>query len=512
MNQWGSSPWGDSHGQPGASGTGESPFGPPGVHPGGPPVFGAAPGFPAPGYGGYPPQFSPQPPEVRRRDGKVIGIVVAAVVVVVLALVVGSIVFWMSGSDELSEADAAAGKAEIAGVERPPAAAQLPSLSAAPTNNLWSYPPGPDSNAYPLVMGGDSKTVIVNLNKSMIALDAANGTPLWQQPLPTSFGRVAHCVVGTSGGAALCAGGKEAVLVDMRSGATKESMSTDGVPQVYSGSGLLAFADNKKSLTVFDDSGQQLWTKPTTGSASVYLDQGVVAEVGGTSTKFYDAESGADLFSIGAVDELIATSRGIVVAVRGRALLNSDHFPEQQIDFYSFTGKLAWRIPADHGYRLPNTDLMSNPSFPRSVVYATSGIVLPIVYSESKGEIAAVDTLTGDFKWSQQLPLTPSPRVTLAGVGNLCIVSYGEVGSDTGGVRARDCTDGTGAFIEKAKLDSLVAADNNHIVGTHDVDPTIAYDTATGQRSWQVGSDVGIVTWVGAGLYGNGRGKITRLS
>ncbi|WP_231965698.1 PQQ-binding-like beta-propeller repeat protein [Mycobacterium sp. E802] len=436
-----------------------------------------------------------------------------AAVIGVLALV-GSIVYWMSGSDSgLSEADAAAGKAEIAGVERPPAAAKL-SLSAAPTKNLWSYPPGPDSGAYSSVMGGDSKTVIVNLKKSMIALDAENGAPLWQQPLPASFGMAAHCVVGTSGGAALCRGGKEAVLLDMRSGATKASMSADtGVAQVYAGSGLLAFAANKKNLTVFDDAGQQLWTKPITGLASVYLDQGVVAEeVGGTSTKFYDAKSGADLFSIGAVDDLIATSRGIVVSVRGRGRQNSDRFPEQQIDFYSFTGKLAWRIPADRGYRLPDTSLNSTPSFPSSVEYATSGVALPIVYSEGKGEIAAVEPLTGDFKWSQRVPLSPKPSVRLAGVGNLCIVAYGEVGSDTGGVRVRDCTDGTGAFIEKAKLDELVAADNNQIVGRHDGGPTIAYDTATGQPSWQLGDDVGSVTWVGAGLYGNGRGKITRLS
>ncbi|MDH6196874.1 outer membrane protein assembly factor BamB [Mycobacterium frederiksbergense] len=521
MNQWGSSPWGDNDGQSAASGMTGSPFDAPGLQPGAPPTFGAAPGFPpSPAlqgwgqqpYGGYPPQFTPQPPEDRRRRGKVIGIVVAAVVVV-LALVVGVVVVLAgSKSEALSEADTAAGKAEIARDERPPAAVKLPSLGAAPGAPLWSYPPGGDDRGYLSVLGGDSATVLVSLNKSMIALDAATGAPRWQRPdMP------GRCVVGTSGKVALCSTGRDnAVLLDMATGATMETMPAQAVVLIYSGAGLLAFLDHRNSLRVFDDAGRQLWTKQVPGQTSVFLDQGVVAEKerSGLSTKFYDAKTGNEFLSIGAVDDIIATSRGIAVSQRSGGTLPGGK-PKQKIDFYSFTGKLAWRIPGDRGYRLPSTTDDSTGAFELFNVRTTSGVALPVVYSEGKGEIAAVDPLTGDIKWSQQVPVSSDTLVRLSGVANLCVVSYGTVGQKSGGVRVRDCNDPTGAFIAKSELDTLRATDGNQVVGRGDGtdNPVTAFDSATGQRSWQLDrSVVQDVAWVGDGLYSTWGGKISRLS
>ncbi|MEW2481312.1 PQQ-binding-like beta-propeller repeat protein [Mycobacterium sp. NPDC049093] len=518
MNPWGSSPWGDNDGQqaPGMSG---SPFDTPAVQPGAPPVFGAAPGFPTtpasqgwgqqPPYGGYPHQFSPQPPEDRRGRGKVIGIVVAAVVVV-LALV-GSVVYWMSGSDSgLSEADTAAGKAEIAGVERPPTAVKLPSLGAAPGVPLWSYPLGGGSpRGLTRVVGGDTKTVLVNLNDSFTALDAGNGSQKWLKP-----GVFTNCVFSTSGATALCvAADKSAALLDVATGATKNVAPNQGggLPRTYSGSGLLAYSSHQQSLTVFDDSGQQLWTKPMPGQTSVFLDQGVVAEQerGGLSTKFYDAKTGSELFSIGAVDSVIATSRGIAVSQRSGPIMRSG-LPRQRIDFYSFTGKLAWRIPEDRGYRLPGATPIF--SFNGSVPYTMSGVTSPIVYSEEKREIAGVDPLTGELTWSQQIPMTSDTLVSLEGVGGLCVLSYSEVGTRAGGVRVRGCNDGTGAFVDRAEISGfIIATDGKQIVGSGD-GPVSAYDTATGQRTWQFPDDVHIVTWAGDGLYIEGYDDLKRVS
>ncbi|MUL81131.1 MULTISPECIES: PQQ-binding-like beta-propeller repeat protein [unclassified Mycolicibacterium] len=433
--------------------------------------------------------------------------------VVVLALVVGSVVVWkLNSGGSGSDIDTSAGKAEVAREERPPVAAKAPPLGSAPTKKLWTYPPGGDARGYPTVMGGDSKTVIVNMGDSLVALDAANGSERWRQPAPASIGSYGYCVVSTSGKAGLCSGGQNAVLLDMTTGATKDTMAAQGFGSVYSGSGLLAFVDVRKSVTVFDDAGQQLWTKSTPGMVSVFLDQRIIAEAPGTSTSFYDAKTGDEQFSIGAVDDIVATSRGVAVSVRGSSLVSGERFPKQRIDFYSFTGKLAWSIPEDQGYRLPNTAPISGIPSPSSVEFATSGVVLPIVYSEDKGEIAAVDPLTGEFKWSQQTPIPPHTVVYLSGIGNLCKVSYSEVGTGAGGVRVRDCNDGTGAFIAKSELSTLVAADGDQIVGTGDSSYVSAYDTATGRQSGRLDDHIGVVTWVGDGLYAAGSGKVTRLS
>ncbi|OBB24257.1 hypothetical protein A5792_31190 [Mycolicibacterium peregrinum] len=438
--------------------------------------------------------------------------------VVVLAVVIGSVVMFTSGSgesasDALAEADTAAGKAEIARDERPPAAVKLPSLGAAPGAPVWSYPPGGDASEYLSVLGGDSATILVSLDESMIALDAVTGAPRWQRPdMP------GKCVVGTSGKVALCSTGQSnAVLLDMATGVTKETMPAQAVVLIYSGAGLLAFLDHQNNLRVFDDAGRQLWTKQVPGQTSVFLDQGVVAEKerSGLSTKFYDAKTGNDLFSIGAVDDVIATSRGIAVSQRSGGLLPGGR-PKQRIDFYSFTGKLAWRIPGDQGYRLPNTD-DATKGFEPFNVRTTSGVALPVVYSEGKGEIAAVDPLTGDIKWSQQVPVSPDTLVRLSGVANLCVVSYGTVDQKSGAVRVRDCNDPTGAFIAKSELDTLRVTDGNQIVGLGDGpvtnNPVTAFDSATGQQTWQLDrSVVQDVASVGDGLYGTSGGKISRLS
>jgi outer membrane protein assembly factor BamB len=528
VDQWGSSPWGDSNAQPGASRWTDSPFDAPEVRQEAPPVFGASPGFPTypappqtqgwaqppqPGYG-YPAQFTPQPSP--RRRGKVIGIVVAAVVVV-LALVIGSVVVWKfspGGSD--TDADTTAGKAEVASAEaRPPAEIKVPSLSAAPTGVLWSYPPGGDSGGYPDVVGGDSKTVFVKLRDSLIGLDAANGSQMWQQPSPQSIGPYPYCVVSTSGNAGLCSGIKDAVVLDMKTGTAKDTLSAPGGSAVYSGSGLLAFSDIRNSLTVFDDSGQQLWKKSMTGMPAVFLDQRIVADKEGTSTKFYDAKTGDELFSIGPVDDVIATSRGIAVSVRSSSIdVNPGGYPKQRIDFYSYTGKKAWSIAEDRGYRLPNTGIIPSFTFNSSVRNSTSGVAIPIVYSEDKREIAAVDTTTGKIKWSQQMPMPPHNVPSLAGIGNLCIVSYSDPNQGARGVRVRDCNDETGAFVadtQETSHNDLVVADGDQTVIDGSLSAT-AYDAVTGGQVWHSDSDVGRITWVGDALYGASLGTVSRLS
>lgn len=529
VNQWGSSPWGDNDGQPGASGWTESPFDAPEVRQEAPPVFGAAPGFPTypqtqgwgqppqPGYG-YP-QFTPQPPDGPRHRGKVIGIVVSAVVVV-LALVIGSVVVWKfssGGSD--ADTDTTAGKAEVATeAPRPPAEVKLPSLSAAPTT-LWSYPPSGDSSDYMSVLGGDAKTVIIKVGDSIIGLDAAGGSQLWQQPWPKSNGDYVYCVVGTSGDTAMCVGDKAAAIVDMKTGTTKNTVSGQSGSSAYSGSGLLAYVDNTKGVTVFDDSGQKLWTKPMTGVVQPLLDQRIIAAQAPMGTKFYDAKTGDDLFSIGAVDDLIATSRGIAVSVRGSSAdVEPGRYPKQRIDFYSFTGKKAWSIPEDAHYRLPHTAILNSYTLPQSVQNSTSGVALPVVYSEDKGEIAGVDDATGDIRWSQQVPLVPHTVPSLSGIGDLCIVVIptAEPGAGAPRVRVRKCADATGALVGDAQgggSRGLVAVDGNQTVtGGLGSDSTTAYDAATGQQLWQLGRDAGTFTLVGDALYSASLGRVSRVS
>ncbi|WP_156750690.1 PQQ-binding-like beta-propeller repeat protein [Mycobacterium sp. 852013-50091_SCH5140682] len=531
MNQWGSSPWGDNDGQPGASGWSESPFDAPEVRQEAPPVFGAAPGLPmypqtqgwgqAPGYG-YP-QFTPQPPDGPRRRGKVIGIVVSAVVVV-LALVIGSVVVWkFSSGGSGSDTDTTAGKAEVASESpRPPAEVKLPSLSAAPTT-LWSYPPSGDSSSYLTVLGGDTKTVIIKLGDSIIGLDAAGGSQLWQQPWPKSNGDYVNCVVGTSGDTAMCVGDNMAAIIDMKTGTTKNTVSGHQGSSGYSGSGLLAYADNTVGVTVFDDSGQQLWTKPMTGVVQPFLDQGIIAAKAPTNTKFYDAKTGDDLFSIGIVDDLIATSRGIAVSVRGSSVdVQPDRYPKQRIDFYSFTGKKAWSIPEDAHYRLPHTAILTSYTLPQSVENSTSGVASPIVYSEDKGEIAGVDDATGEIRWSQQVPLVPHTLPSLSGIGDLCIVAIptaepsAEPGAGAPRVRVRKCTDATGALVAPSQGSSspgLVAVNGDQtVIGGPGSDSTTAYDAATGQQLWQLGRDAGSFTLVGDALYSASFGRVSRVS
>ncbi|MGW4097627.1 outer membrane protein assembly factor BamB family protein [Mycobacterium sp. NPDC004974] len=506
MSQWGSSPWGDNDGQPGSS-----PFGPP--------VFGAAPGFPSqpPGYG-YPPQFTPPPPEEdRRRRAKVIGMIVAAVVVVV-ALVVGGVLAWTfgSGSQPLSEADTAAGRAEIAAEERPPGAVKAPTLTSAPTTPLWTYPPGGNTLGLVHVLGGDAKTVIIMVDGSMmVALDAANGSPRWQQPLRSMQQR---CVIGTSGQVALCTNGGEAILIDMATGVTKESKRAKGGPaEIYGGAGVLA-ANLQEEFTVFDDRGRQLWSKPLAGRTSVFLDQGIVAGAAGTTTTFYDAKTGDQLFAVDESDGVVATSRGIAVSVYTNGVSSDKRRPKQHIDFYSFTGKLAWRIPADRGYRLPSTTETGGFEFRRWAKYSTSGVTSPIVYNQEKNEIAGVDALTGELTWTQQIPLPQEASVSLGGFGNLCVVSY--TTGTAGAMRVRDCSDGTGAFLDRSKIVVLIAANGTQILGNGDPDPAsrsrfgpaTAFDSATGRPLWQLPSELQGVTWVGEGLYCDGFYGIQRLA
>ncbi|WP_131812712.1 PQQ-binding-like beta-propeller repeat protein [Mycolicibacterium peregrinum] len=494
MSQWGSSPWGDNDGQPGSS-----PFGPP--------VFGAAPGFASqpPGYG-YPPQFTPRPPEEdRRRRAKLIGMIVAAVVVVA-ALVVGGVLAWTfgSGSQPLSEADTAAGRAEIAAEERPPGAVNAPTLTSAPTTPLWTYPPGENTLGLVHLLGGDAKTVIIILGNSLIALDAANGSPRWKQPVRNML---TGCVIGTSGQVALCTNGAEAILIDMATGLTKESKRAKGGPaEIYGGAGVLA-ANLQEEFTVFDDLGRQLWSKPLPPTASVFLDQGIVAGAAGTTTTFYDAKTGDQLFAVDETYSLpIATSRGIAVSVRPDGL---DTRSGSQIDFYSFTGKLAWRITADRGYQLPSSTETGSAN-PDSATWAKwglpSGVTSLIVYHGEKNEIAGVDVLTGELTWTQQISLRAKEKVSLRGFGNLCVVSKA---GPAGGMRVRDCSDGTGAFLDRSKIIRLIAANRNQILGLGYADsasrsrwgPVTAFDSATGLPLWQLPIEMGAINWVGDGLY-----------
>ncbi|WP_229478474.1 outer membrane protein assembly factor BamB family protein [Mycolicibacterium mageritense] len=511
VNQWGPADQG-------------SPFGTPEVRPEPPPVFGASPfgaspfGVPPqPAWGQQPVPGYPPPPPPPRRTGKTIGIVVAAIVAVI-ALAIGGVVVWQFRSGGSSDTDMTAGLAEVASGEvRPPADVEPPSLSAAPTTARWTYSPGSDS-PYMQVLGGDSKTVIVMVKDSIVGLDAASGSQVWQQPWPESNGAYPYCVVGTSGETAVCDGGsKTAVILDMKTGSTKSTVSDQESAYAYGGAGLLAVVDNTHGITVLDDSGQQLWKKSMTGTVVPFLDQGIVAAQAPTGTQFYDAKTGDDVFSIGFVDDLIATSRGIAVAVRGSSIdVEPGRFPKQRIDFYSFTGKKAWSIPEDQHYRLPKTSSTGRFDLARSVRNGTSGVALPVVYSEDRGEIAGVDDATGEILWSQQVPLVPHTLPGLAGIGELCLVGIPTDEQGHGKIRARKCTDGTGALIaapEETSNYNLVVADGDQtVIGGGE--PATAYDALTGQQSWQWGEpDIGAtVTWVGDGLYGYARGTVSRLA
>ncbi|WP_055109590.1 PQQ-binding-like beta-propeller repeat protein [Mycolicibacterium peregrinum] len=453
------------------------------------------------------PQFTPPPPEEdRRRREKLIGMIVAAVVVVV-ALVVGGVLAWTSGSGShpLSEADTAAGRAEIAAEERPPGAVNAPTLTSAPTTPLWTYPPGENTLGLVGLLGGDAKTVIITAGNSLIALDATNGSPRWQQPLPSAQ---LGCVIGTSGKAALCNGGAKAILIDMATGVTKESKSAEGRnADIYGSAGLLAVKLGKE-FTVFDDWGRQLWSKQfLTETTSVFLDQGIVGNlVGGTMT-FYAAKTGDQLFAVDETYRLaIATSRGIAVSVIPDGL---DTRSGSQIDFYSFTGKLAWRITADRGYQLPSSTETGSEN-PESGTWTNrgrpSGVTSLIVYHGEKNEIAGVDDLTGELTWTQQISLPAKEKVSLGGFGNLCVVSNA---GPAGGMRVRDCSDGTGAFLDKSKIIRLIAANGTQILGVGYPDsasrsrwgPVTAFDSATGLPLWQLPIEMGTINWVGDGLY-----------
>ena len=503
VNQWGNpgGPSGEQNWQPGV----------PPAHPTGPPVFGAAP-FQVPGWGqqpapGHPPQFPP-PQHPKGKRGKVIALGIG-VVLVVLVVVVGVITVWPSGEDPEDNVDTTAGRAEVAAEARPSTPLKAPSLSAAP-HPLWTYP-GEDGGL-PHVLGGDVQTVLVNTeNNVLVALDAATGTPRWQQRLP---GDVQYCVVGTSGATAACVvrNRKAAVILDMNTGATKVTVPDLDMTDAYAGSGLLAVVDNRKSITVFDGSGQQLWTKPLEkGSIEPFLDQRIIAFRGGTETTFYDAETGRQKFSLDSyVDDLLVTGRGIAMSVRaGSRSWFSRDFPLQRIDFYSFSGNKAWSIPAKRGYRLPSAGWKF--SFAKSVQNSNSGVALPIVYSETQRDIAAVDDKTGEILWTQSIPVGEHELVYLGGAGNLCIINYKGSAGDT--VQVRDCTAADGFAFTDSQLgdnDQLVIADDSHVVFTGSLN-LVAYDTATGGQSWNL-SKAGIVTWVGDGLYAaSGGGGVTRL-
>ncbi|WP_309233137.1 PQQ-binding-like beta-propeller repeat protein [Mycolicibacterium sp. CBMA 295] len=389
-----------------------------------------------------------------------------------------------------------------------------PALTGVPTTPLWTYPPGGNTLGLVHVLGGDAKTVIITVDGSMmIALDAANGSPRWQQPVRSMQLR---CVIGTSGQVALCTSGGEANLIDMATGVTKESKSAKASnADVYGGAGVLA-VKLQNEFTVFDDWGRQLWSKPLAGRTSVFLDQGIVADAAGTTTTFYDAKTGDQLFAVDESAGVIATSRGIAVEVYGDGV-SSDKRPKQQIDFYSFTGKLAWRITADRGYRLPAVTETGGFEIATSVKYLTSGVTSPILYNREKNEIAGVDVLTGELTWTQQIQLPQETSVSLGGVGNLCVVSYA---GPAPAMRVRDCSDGTGAFLNRSKIVNLIAANGTQILGLADRDPAslsrfgpaTAFDSATGGRLWQLPSEMQGVTWVGDGLYSAAFYGIRRLA
>lgn len=485
MNQW---PPGDQN----------NPFGAPWVNPDAPPVVNAS------GFG--------VPQRSSRRRGKVIGITAAAIVTVI-AVVVGAVVVWKSRS-EVSPGNGTAGAAKVATDERPPTEFTAPSLSAAPTKVLWSYPPGGQYQGIPEVLGGDSTTVLIELRDEIIALDAANGSERWRQPWQ-AHGPAPYCVVSTSGATAVCSDtAKTATVLDMKTGATKSTVSGERSADAFGGSGFLAVLDYRAGITVFDDSGQQLWKQSMVANIYPLLNQRIVAMASDADTTFYDAKTGDVLFKVNFVaQDITATSTGLVVAHwSSQRFADADRSPPQQIDFYSFTGKKMWSIPEARGYRLPTTrDASGDYTLAYSVQHATSGVALPIVYSQDRGELAGVDDASGDILWSQQVPIPPGTFLNLFGIGSLCGVTFMGKGAVTT-ARLRDCKDGDGAILpaDPKHGSDLIVTDSDHaIIGRYQA---AGVDTATGRQMWQMGSDINMISWVGDGLYGVASDTVSRLS
>lgn len=367
------------------------------------------------------------------------------------------------------------------------------------------------------VLGGDSKTVIVMVKDSIVGLDAASGSQVWQQPWPESNGAYPYCVVGTSGETAVCDGGsKTAVILDMKTGSTKSTVSDQESAYAYGGAGLLAVVDNTHGITVLDDSGQQLWKKSMTGTVVPFLDQGIVAAQAPTGTQFYDAKTGDDVFSIGFVDDLIATSRGIAVAVRGSSIdVEPGRFPKQRIDFYSFTGKKAWSIPEDQHYRLPKTSSTGRFDLARSVRNGTSGVALPVVYSEDRARSPASTTPQvrssghSRCRWCRTPCRALPESASCAWSGSRPMNRARQDTREEVHRRNRRAHRGP----EETSNYNLVVADGDQtVIGGGQ--PATAYDASTGQQLWQWGEpDIGAtVTWVGDGLYGYVRGTVSRLA
>lgn len=429
----------------------------------------------------------------------------AVAIVAVIAVVVGMVLWKVSsrGSDAAPDN------------VRPPAQIKAPALNSAPTNVRWSYTPEDSPTSYLKVVGGDSKTVLVGLRSYLVALDAANGSQVWKQPLPRALGDVFDCVLGTSGSVALCGGDRGAVFMDAKTGALVGDPVDLAHPDVYSGSGLLAVADNRTGITVFDDSGKQLWQKSQTGYLGVFLDQRIVVVRERAQTQFFDARTGDELFSTDFANGVLATSHGIVVAQNDKSFgAGRDRSPRQQIDFYSFTGELLSSISKDRGYRLPDTDPIPGSAFAVPILHSTSGVSVPVIYQPDTGEVAGVDVTTGDILWSQQVAITPDTNVTLFGVDNLCVLSLRDDGQLDARVRARNCNEGEGAVFTDPDPDSdnhLIVADGEHILLGGLLGAT-AYDAVTGKASWRVGKDLSPIEWAGDGLYAVGIYAVSRLS